>query len=121
MVAAKTIAGANAELTAKVRKHIQEHIDMLRDVNPDILMLIKEQPLNPMQQAGAPGLPPGPMNQAPPGQPGGPMGNSGAMTQATTDEVMNPATMGAQQTPASLPNVPKVDASLLPNPNMEPQ
>jgi hypothetical protein len=67
---------SNPELTAKVRKHIQEHIDMLRDVNPDILQLIKEQPLHPMPTAGAPGLPPGPMGGMPPagGPPMGPPG-----------------------------------------------
>lgn len=111
---------SDPELTAKVRKHIQEHIDMLRDVNPDILMLIKEQPLNPQQQAGAPGLPPGPMNPAP-GQPGGPMGNQGVMTNATTNEVMDPSLAGTQQNPANMPNMPTVDASLLPSPEMDPR
>lgn len=112
---------SNPELTAKVRRHIQEHIDMLRDVNPDILMLIKEQPLNPQGMAGQPGLPPGPMNPAPPGQPGGPMGNQQATQQGSVDEVMNPNSLGAQQTPESIPGQPSVPAELLPNPNMEPR
>jgi hypothetical protein len=145
---------ANADLTAKVRKHIQEHIDMLRDVNPDILMLIKEQPLNPMPNAGGPGMPPGPMNMAgltpnpppappmpqqgppgappgpqgppppmgpPPGMPGGPMGNMGAIKHATDSNVLNPNMLGSQQSPVhGVPNVPKVPASLLPNPGMVP-
>lgn len=135
---------ANPELTAKVRKHIQEHIDMLRDVNPDILMLIKEQPLNPMANAGAPGLPgqpqpsmdgltpnpppmpqqapPGPMPSQPgPGQPGGPMGNQGVMNHATDNKVMDPSQMGPQQNPANMPSMPSVNAKLLPNPNLEPR
>ena len=132
---------SNPELTAKVRKHIQEHIDMLRDVNPDILMLIKEQPLNPMANAGAPTMPnmegltpnpppmpqqappQGPQQGPPPGpeQPGGPMGNQGVMNQASIDNVMNPASMGPQQNPPSMPKPPSVPANLLPNPNMEPK
>lgn len=132
---------ANAELTAKVRKHIQEHIDMLRDVNPDILMLIKEQPLNPMPNAGAPGMPPGPMNMAglspnpPPAppmpqqgpqqlgpeQPGGPMGSQTVINNSTNDEVMNPNMGGPQQNPANTPKQPSVPANLLPNPNLEPR
>ena len=122
---------SNPELTAKVRRHIQEHIDMLRDVNPDILMLIKEQPLNPMPQAGAPGLPPGPMNQQGipmqnpnmplVGQPGGPMGNQGVMNNASTDEIMDPNAGGPQENPANMPNQPSVPANLLPNPGMDPR
>ena len=122
---------SNPELTAKVRKHIQEHIDMLRDVNPDILQLIKEQPLNPMPQAGAQGLPPGPMNQQGipmqnpnmplVGQPGGPMGNQGVMNNATTDNVMDPNAGGPQENPANMPGQPSVPANLLPNPGMDPR
>jgi hypothetical protein len=122
---------SNPELTAKVRRHIQEHIDMLRDVNPDILQLIKEQPLNPMPQAGAPGLPPGPMNQQGipmqnpnmplVGQPSGPMGNQGVMNNASTDEIMDPNAGGLQMDAASMPNMPSVNASLLPNPGMDPR
>lgn len=108
---------SNPELTAKVRRHIQEHIDMLRNVNPDLLMLIKEQPLNPEQFAGAPGLPPGPMNP----QAGMNMGPQTATLGSSTDETMNPATLGAQQNAAALPNQPVVDASLLPNPEMDPR
>lgn len=112
---------ANPELAAKVRKHIQEHIDMLRDVNPDILMLIKEQPLNPQPMAGNPNLPPGPMNQ-PPGTPGGPMGNGQVAQQSTNDNVLNPELLGSQQgVETALPGQPSVPSDLLPNPSMEPR
>lgn len=108
----------NPELTAKVRAHIQEHIDMLRNVNPDLLMLIKEQPLNPQQNAGAPNLPPGPMNPNPEVM----MGNQQATLGSTNDELMNPATLGGQQMPdQALPNQPSVDASLLANPSNDPR
>lgn len=109
---------SNPELTAKVRKHIQEHIDMLRTVNPDLLMLIKEQPLNPPATAGAPNLPPGPMNP----QGGANMGSQTATLGSTTDDLMNAAMLGGQQAPENaLPSQPSVPANLLPNPGMEPR
>lgn len=108
----------NPELTAKVRAHIQEHIDMLRNVNPDLLMLIKEQPLNPQQNAGAPNLPPGPMNPNPEAN----MGNQQATLGSTNDELMNPQTLGGQQMPdQALPNQPEVPAELLANPSNDPR
>jgi hypothetical protein len=113
---------SNPELTKIVRDHIQEHIDMLRNVNPDLLMLIKEQPLNPEQQQGAPGLPPGPMNQ-PPGQPPMPnMGPQSATLGNTNDNLMNSSMIGGQQTPENaMPSQPSVPANLLPNPNVDPR
>jgi hypothetical protein len=108
----------NPELTAKVRAHIQEHIDMLRNVNPDLLMLIKEQPLNPQQNAGAPNLPPGPMNP----QQGANMGPQSATAGNNVDELMNAQMLGGQQTPENaLPSQPNVDPSLLPNPSLDPR
>jgi hypothetical protein len=108
----------NPELTAKVRTHIQEHIDMLRTVNPDLLMLIKEQPLNPQQNAGAPGLPPGPMNPNADAN----MGNQQATLGSSNDELMNPQTLGGQQMPdQALPNQPEVPAELLANPSNDPR
>ena len=54
-------------LVANVARHIQQHVDLLRNTDPDLLQLIGEQPLNPMGMAGDPNLPPGPqqaeMNQ----------------------------------------------------------
>lgn len=108
----------NPELTAKVRAHIQEHIDMLRNVNPDLLMLIKEQPLNAQQNAGAPNLPPGPMNP----QQGANMGPQSATMGNNVDEMMNAQMLGGQQSPENaLPNQPSVDPSLLPNPSLDPR
>jgi len=118
---------SNPELTAKVRRHIQEHIDMLRNVNPDLLMLIKEQPLNPQAMAGAPGLPPGPMNPnggtqtLPPMNMGGNMGPQTATLGSSSDEIMDPSLGGGQNAPENMPNMPSVDASLLPNPTLDPR
>ena len=112
----------NPELTAKVRAHIQEHIDMLRNVNPDLLMLINEQPLNPQQNAGAPNLPPGPMNPQQGGQMAPQMGPQSATLGNNVDELMNVQALGGQQSPENaMPNQPTVDQSLLPNPNIDPR
>jgi len=49
----------NVELMRLLNDHIQEHIDMLRTADPDLLALIGEQPLQPMAPPpGAPGQPP---------------------------------------------------------------
>lgn len=71
------IAGADLredpDLADRTLAHIQEHIQMLRTVDPDLLQLIGEQPLQPPQQNANPqqqgNLPPGPMNPQG-GQPG---------------------------------------------------
>lgn len=47
-----------------VASHIQQHVDLLRNTDPDILQLINEQPLNPQQQSGSQQLPPGPIQAA---------------------------------------------------------
>lgn len=55
-------------LTEKVFNHILEHIDLLRNTDPDLLALVGEQPLPPLQ----PPAPPMPTGQSIPiqGQPG---------------------------------------------------
>lgn len=47
------------ELASNVLEHIKQHIDLLRNTDPDLLALIGEQPLPPLQQ---------PMAQTPTGQ-----------------------------------------------------
>lgn len=103
----------NPELMKKVHMHIQEHIDMLRTVTPDLLQIIGEQPLQPAQMPQAGGaLPPGPMAETPAGTPGGEDMNVAPM---------DPSQMGPQTNEAALPDQPTVDASLLPNPGMDPR
>lgn len=58
------------ELVARVLAHIQEHIDALRNADPDLLMHIGEQPLSPV--GGSPANQPDPSQQI----------NQGAMGQA---------------------------------------
>lgn len=108
----------NPELTEKVRRHIQEHIDMLRTVDPDLLQMMGQQPLNPEPiAAGNPNLPPGPMNQN-----GQPMGNSQVMQQSNMDEMLDPSLAGSQTLPNEMiPEQPSVDPSLLPNASLDPR
>lgn len=104
----------NPELLNKVQTHLQQHIDLLRTVDPDLLMLINEQPLQDQMAA----------QQAPPmaGEPGGPMGNQEVIQGSPINEMINPGMMGGQAESTELiGNQPSVDANLLPNPNLEPR
>lgn len=58
----------NPELRQYVQKHIQEHINYLRTVDPDLLMIFKEKPL---QNPGTPQMAP-PNGAGPQGPAGGP-------------------------------------------------
>jgi hypothetical protein len=106
----------NPELLTKVQAHLQEHIDMLRQVDPDLLMLINEQPL---QNPNAPQQAPMPPH---PGQPGGPMGNQSIIQGNPMGEMMDPNQMGPGAAPEMVAgNQPTVDANLLPNPDLDPR
>lgn len=66
----------NQKLVKEVMDHIQEHISMLRTVDPDLLLLTNQTPL---QNPNAPQTPPGmPPQGGPPGPGGPPQGMGGA-------------------------------------------
>jgi len=107
---------ANPELLSKVQAHIQEHIDILRTADPDLLMLINEQPLQaPAAPQGAPPMPP-------PGGEEGPAPQGGAPApmppQGNPSEMMAP-NMGGQDIQG--PRDATVDANLLPDPSLDPR
>jgi len=104
----------NPELLTLVQNHIQEHIDILRTADPDILALVGETPL---QNPNTPQQPPMP---APPGaeQPGGPMGNVGAIQQSPMNDMMSPDQGGVQAAP---PREATTPSELLPNPSIDPR
>lgn len=107
----------NPDLMRKVHEHMQEHIDMMRTVSPDVLQILKIQPLQPIQAPQGGGqLPAGPMQQSQ-----GPQGGAPAGAPPMNTAPMDPSQMGPQADPASMPNQPSVDASLLPNPSLEPR
>ena len=66
----------DAELVGRAMQHMEEHLKLLRETDPDLLVLMKQQPLGPA--GGTPAGPPGPGEQPNAGGAGGP--------QATPDE-----------------------------------
>lgn len=127
------------ELVMNVQRHIQEHIDLLRDTDPAVLAIIGEAalPPNPMsmdQLAMAPanggpgGPPPGGPGAPPPGGPGAPPQGGPQMPQAPSGPPGGaPPLQGGVQGPEGniigpngqgvpTPNMPQVDPALLPNP-----
>lgn len=114
---------SNPDLYTAAKNHIQEHINMLRTVDPDLLQLIGETPLqNPMAPQGQPGTPGGQaMPPAEGQQPGGPMGNQEAV-EGPTQEVLDPSQAGADA-PADqvVGNQPTIDPALLPAAGLDPR
>jgi hypothetical protein len=108
------------ELLRNAHDHIQQHIDLLRGADPDLLQLLGEQPLNPPQGIPANGaLPVGPMRNPPqeslqnsPVQ--GVMQQPNGMPQ-NGDAIMGE--MGAQ----NMPEIPTVDPNMLSNPQLQQQ
>lgn len=98
----------DAELVARVLGHIQSHIEALRTTNPDLLMALGQQPLQPLPPpAGTPDPQTGEMMQ-PPTQ-----GIQGLMEQNA--EIVGP---GMEQ-PINIPSIPEVPANVLPNPQLQ--
>jgi hypothetical protein len=111
----------NPELSSLVRRHIQEHIDMMRTVDPDLLQVIGVQPLNPPAQASQPGLPPGPQAPEQAAPQGGPQQIPNAEN-SNMNQVMDASQLGGQATPENqLPGQPSVPKELLANPELEPR
>ena len=105
----------NVDLVKTVMDHLEAHLDALRVVDPDLLILLGQQPLPPAGAMGPPGsMPPG----------GAPQPNQPA---TSVDELLVPA--GGPQVAGqnvsgpggseNMPNIPKVDPSLLPNPALQ--
>lgn len=114
---------ANPELYNRAMNHIQEHINMLRTVDPDLLKLVGEEPLmNPMQPQSV--QPVGPDGQPLPPQegqqPGGAMGNNKNIEQNAIPDIFSQE-IGGAQAPADqvIDNQPSVNAELLPNAALE--
>lgn len=108
----------NPDIVQKVLGHIQEHIQLLQNTDPNLLQLTGQQPLPP------PMMPPGgPMSgmQMPP---------QGAINNDQIPTVVAPqagfakpgqAIQGPNQEANRLPNIPKVAPQLLPNPGAQQQ
>lgn len=95
--------------------HIQEHINYLRNADPELLALIGEQPLPPQPQEAAPNQMPSQQQAAANGQ-AAPLPNGGPMQPQSPLPQPGDQINSAQGIPVNLPNMPQVPASALPNP-----
>jgi hypothetical protein len=100
-------------LTASVLAHIQEHIDLLRNTNPDLLILTGQQPLPPQQQpdggqGGGQPQQPGPDQGAPQQGPPAPPDDSSPMAPPPQPGQPPKQMLGpGMDTPVNMPNMPK--------------
>jgi hypothetical protein len=105
----------NPELRKTVQDHMEEHIDMLRNVDPDVLMMTGQEPLqNPNQQQ---------QQQAPQGQGGdmsGMMQPPSGMPPSPNDLIKGQGNMGGGELPnmptppAPFENMPTNPADMIP-------
>jgi hypothetical protein len=108
-VGATVEARANPEVMQALQAHIAQHIKLLRETDPGILMALGQQPLPPPQPPagmGPPGAPPGMPPGAPPG-PGGPPGaTAGPPPSADAAMPPMPAPGGPGGEPPDMPHMP---------------
>lgn len=98
-------------LTQNVLDHIMEHYNLLNTTDPTILQMLGYQ------------VPP-PPQQLPPEQGGEQQGNvpqNAEMMQSPTGELPQSIQGPGLENPVGLPNIPKVNPELLPNPAIEPK
>lgn len=100
-VVADPVLRQDAALVDRTLKHIEEHIRLLRETDPDMLVAMKQQPLGPV--GGSPAAPPGPGEDPNAGGMGGP--------QATPDE-QAASQNAAANTAGPLPTQPNLPPAL---------
>lgn len=108
---------SNPTLAKAAMDHIEEHLNALRNTDPGLLELIGEKPLPPLGPMGVPmNNPPQPSPQQAPKSPGGSPSAPPPQGPPGQDSIQGP-----DGESVNLPNLPKVDASLLPNPQLQEQ
>jgi len=107
----------DADLVLRVQHHIQEHIELLRTTDPGTLQMLKQAPLPPLAPPqGAAPSPQGPPGASPSGQ-----------MMPPEQGLMGPGVQGGHiegpglQGPIRIPQPAKVNADLLPNPELQQQ
>jgi len=107
----------DADLVLRVQHHIQEHIELLRTTDPGTLQMLKQAPLPPLAPPqGAAPSPQGPPGASPSGQ-----------MMPPEQGLMGPGVQGGHiegpglQGPIRIPQPAKVNAGLLPNPELQQQ
>jgi hypothetical protein len=109
----------DATLVQLVTNHIQEHIQALRTTDPDLLVLMNQQPLKP---PAPPQGPPPPPNAGP-----APSANIPGEMMPPEQGIVGPGIQGGQiEGPGlpngqALPNLPKVNPQMLVNPALQAQ
>lgn len=105
---------SNPDLVMKVGEHIQQHMDLLRNTDPEILMLLGQQPLQPI------GMPP--QEQQQPTQEAINANMSPEVLSAQSGFVQPGETIvGPNQEQERVPGLPQVPASALANPALQQQ
>ncbi len=107
------------KLVQTVTEHIQEHINLLRNTDPDILRVLGQEPLVPPPPVQGPPGPPGPMG--PQGAPSMPPGAAGQVPEMMGGAPVATALNQQGAAPEGLPGLPQVDPSLLANPELQQQ
>jgi hypothetical protein len=98
----------NAALRQKVQQHVQEHINFLRTVDPDLLMLVGEKPLAaPAAPQVAPNMPPPQNAPAPGGAPSSVMQNQQPPDLQAMQQGQGSAGPGLLPQPAQPPQLPQ--------------
>lgn len=112
----------DAEFMTRVQNHIMQHIQALRTTDPDLLMLLGQQPLQPPPQPQGP--PPGPQGAPPMPGPGGPVPG---MMMPPEEGIAGPGVQGGRVVGPGLaqgeriPVPSKVNPALLSNPALQQQ
>ena len=94
------------ELVGRALGHIEEHLRLLRETDPDLLVLMQQQPLGPV--GGSPAGPPGPGGQPNAQGQGGPQAtpDAQAASQLAAANTAGPLPQPAGLPPASMPAPP---------------
>lgn len=101
------------ELFAMVSGHIQEHIDLLKNTDPNLLLILGQQPLQPSGQQGPP-------QSVGPNQGQGPQNMNPQIPQAPLEgNLPQPTQLEQMGAAPNLPNVPTVNPELLANPELQ--
>lgn len=107
VVLADPVLRRDPKIVQAVLTHIQEHIDLLKTTDPNVLMILGQQPI-------APPMPP----QGPPPPQGQPQGNAPAEAPAPLQMPTQAVQTGAEIT--NLPNLPQIPQEAnLPNPELQ--
>jgi hypothetical protein len=101
------------ELFGIVSGHMQEHIDLLKNTDPNLLLLLGQQPLPPSAPPGMPPMPGAPMLP----EAGGPP----PMQAPVGQNMPQPTQLAQMDLKPNVPSIPSVDPSLLPNPELQAQ